>query len=86
MRALFDTLRASYDYDYAISGVVRAVLLAPDFLYRMEIGTGGVMTSYEIANLLAFSITYRSPDAARVLWARALQRLGALIEEREWLT
>ena len=26
----------------------------------------------------------RSPDAARVLWGRALRRLGSVIEERRW--
>ena len=28
----------------------------------------------------------RMPDAARALWGRALRRLGALLEEREWLS
>src|SRR5262245_14787064 len=31
---LYDELRASYDFDYAFSGLVRAILLSPDFLYR----------------------------------------------------
>ncbi|MDD9933785.1 MAG: DUF1592 domain-containing protein [Myxococcales bacterium] len=63
LRGLFDQLRADYDFDYAIAGLVRAVLLSPDFLYRSELGEGGVMTAHEIANLLAFAITDRSPDA-----------------------
>ncbi len=65
LRALFDDLRASYDYDYAFGGIVRAVLLSPDFLYRTELGgdAGGEMTSYEIANLMAFAITDASPDS-----------------------
>lgn len=64
LEALFTELEASYDHDYALAGLIRAVLLSPDFLYRTELGDGsGVMTDYEIANLLALSITDRSPDA-----------------------
>ena len=28
----------------------------------------------------------RTPDAARALWARAVERLGAVVEERRWST
>jgi hypothetical protein len=63
LRALYDGLRATYDYDYSFGGIVRAVLLSPDFLYRSELGSGSsVLTPNEIANLLAFSITDQSPD------------------------
>jgi hypothetical protein len=65
LRTLFDALNASYGYDYAFSGVIRAVLLSPDFLYRTELGSSsGELTPEEIANLLAFGITDESPDAA----------------------
>lgn len=60
LRALFDDLSASYDYDYAFAGMVRAILLSPDFLYRIELNT--VLSSYEIASLLAFAITDEAPD------------------------
>lgn len=65
LRGLYDGLRGSYDYDYAFGGIVRAVLLSPDFLYRTELGgkTPSVLAASEIANLLAFSITDQSPDA-----------------------
>ncbi|MFI5306915.1 MAG: DUF1592 domain-containing protein [Polyangiales bacterium] len=65
LRNLFDNLRATYDYDYAFGGIVRSVLLSPDFLYRTELGgkTPTVLAPSEIANLLAFSITNQSPDA-----------------------
>jgi hypothetical protein len=65
LRTLFDGLRGTYTYDYAFSGVVRAVLLSPDFLYRSELGgkTPTVLAPNEIANLLAFSIADQSPDA-----------------------
>ncbi len=61
LRTLFHKLRASYEYDYAFAGVVRAVLLSPDFLYRTELNK--VLSPYEIANLLAFAITDQAPDA-----------------------
>ena len=60
LRTLFDQLSASYDYDYALGGVVRAVLLSPDFLYRIELSS--VLTPFEIANLLSFAITDEAPD------------------------
>jgi hypothetical protein len=65
LRGLYDGLRGAYDYDYAFGGIVRAVLLSPDFLYRSELGgkTPTLLTPIEIANLLAFSITDQSPDA-----------------------
>ncbi len=65
LRKLFDDLRASYPYDYAFSGVIRAVLLSPTFLYRSELADGRSpqLTPDEIANLLAFSITDKGPDA-----------------------
>jgi hypothetical protein len=62
LRMLFDALRDGYDYDHAIAGVTRAVLLSPDFLYRSELGASGMLTPYEIASLLAFAVTDRSPD------------------------
>jgi hypothetical protein len=60
LRTLFDKLHASYEYDYAFAGVIRAVLLSPEFLYRTELNT--VLSPYEIANLLAFAITDAAPD------------------------
>jgi hypothetical protein len=60
LRELFDALEASYDYDYAFAGVVRAILLSPEFLYRIELSPS--LDPFEIANLLAFSITDQAPD------------------------
>lgn len=64
LRKLFTDLDATYEYDYAFGGIVRAVLLSPDFLYRTELGSGSgaVMSNNEIANLLAFAITDHAPD------------------------
>jgi hypothetical protein len=65
LRGLFDDLRATYEYDYSFGGIVRAVLLSPDFVYRSELGGESpmVLSGNEIANLLAFSITDAAPDA-----------------------
>ena len=60
LRELFDQLNERYEYDYALAGTIRAVLLSPDFLYRTELGT--VLSPFEIANLLAFAITEEAPD------------------------
>jgi len=69
-------LEAEYGFDYAFEGVVRAVLLSPDFLYRTEVGGDGsaevvTMTSHEIANLMAFAITNAAPDAELIAAAQA---------------
>lgn len=76
LRAVFDRNRADYDYDYAFASVVRAVLLSPRFLYRYELGEDSddpivELDDYEIANLLAFSITDRAPDAELLAAAEA---------------
>jgi hypothetical protein len=60
LRELFNSLDASYEYDYAFAGVVRAILLSPDFLYRHELSP--VLDPFEVANLLAFGITDQAPD------------------------
>jgi hypothetical protein len=60
LRELFDSLDATYEYDYAFTGLIRAILLAPEFLYRIELNT--VLEPFEIANLLAFAITDEAPD------------------------
>ncbi len=74
---LFD-LASEISYEKGIETAVHGVLNAPDFLYRTEIGTGaGVrrLTEYEIASLLSFVLTGRSPDAM-LLDAAAAGRLS----------
>lgn len=73
LRKLFDDLRGTYDYDYSFGGIVRAVLLSPDFLYRTELGGSKptVMSNNEIANLLAFAITDHAPDAELMTAAKS---------------
>ncbi|HVU03261.1 MAG TPA: DUF1592 domain-containing protein [Polyangiaceae bacterium] len=66
LRSVYDDLVGQYGAEWAFSAVVRTVLLSPQFLYRTEIGpdsTGIVqIDDYEIASLLAFSLTDRGPD------------------------
>ncbi|MCB9623485.1 MAG: DUF1592 domain-containing protein [Sandaracinus sp.] len=69
LRALYDALAAEYEVSYALGGVLRAVLLSPEFLYRTELGGAQTPTreieldDHEIATLLAFALTDRAPDA-----------------------
>jgi Protein of unknown function (DUF1592)/Protein of unknown function (DUF1588)/Protein of unknown function (DUF1595)/Protein of unknown function (DUF1585) len=71
LRAMFEALRAQYDFDVALGTVVRSVLMSPDFVYRTELGSAAAsvrgpvrLTSHEIATLLAYAITDRAPDGA----------------------
>lgn len=82
LRTLFDALLAEYDFDFAVSGLVRVVLQSPQFLYRTELGSSTpTLTDYEIASLMAFAITDRAPDT-ELLDAAAAGRLTDP-EERE---
>lgn len=84
----FDLRAAGYDFDEAMRGVVRAVLLSADFLYRTELGTPAtptgdvvVLTQHEIATLIAFVVTDAAPDD-ELLAAAAAGRLTSP-DERE---
>ncbi|MBX3245617.1 MAG: DUF1592 domain-containing protein [Myxococcales bacterium] len=66
LRALTRDLRADFDPELVVAGLIRVVLLSPDFLYRTELGTGAAevtLTEHEIATLLAFAVTDSAPDA-----------------------
>ncbi|MEM9195718.1 MAG: DUF1592 domain-containing protein, partial [Myxococcota bacterium] len=76
LRTLFDGLAAEFDYDYAMSGLVRTILLSPSFLYRTELGDDDQssvveLTDHEIATLLAFAVTDRGPDEMLLAAAEA---------------
>lgn len=77
LRTLYDELRTAIDADFAYAGLVRAVLLSPDFLYRTELGPVGsseprtTLTDHEIATLLAFTVTDQAPDAELLAAAEA---------------
>lgn len=73
LRALHADLLAEYDADFAFAGVVRAVLMSPEFLYRTELGASETplaagarttLTGQEIATLMAFALTDTAPDDA----------------------
>jgi hypothetical protein len=67
LRAVYDDVEPTYGADWAFAALVRTVLLAPQFLYRHEIGPDGTgvveLDPYEIASLMAFSLTDVGPDA-----------------------
>ncbi len=78
LRALYDALVAEYDDEAGIAGVIRAVLLSPDFLYRTELGPvvespprAITLTDHEIATLLAYAITDEGPDEGLLAAAEA---------------
>src|SRR5690606_9846585 len=86
LRGVYDDVVGTYGADWAFSAVVRAVLLSPQFLYRSEIGPDGQcvveIDDYELASLLAFSLTDRGPDAELLADAKAgLLRDPAIREE-----
>lgn len=66
LKTMWDQLAAEYDPEWATSALVRAILLSPHFLYRSEIGPDGKgvvkLEEYEIASLIAFSLTDEGPD------------------------
>ncbi|MDX2021933.1 MAG: DUF1588 domain-containing protein [Deltaproteobacteria bacterium] len=47
-----------------------AMLAAPQFLFRVELGTKGRMDNFEVASAIALSLTDRPPDAQ--LWSAAM--------------
>jgi hypothetical protein len=78
LRALFDSLSAEFEHSVAFAGLVRSVLMSPDFLYRTELGPQSedaeervTMTGHEIATLLAYAIADRGPDEALLAAAAA---------------
>lgn len=67
LRAVYDDVAPTYGPEWGFSALVRTVLLSPQFLYRWEIGPDGEgvveIDDYEIASLIAFSLTDQGPDA-----------------------
>ena len=71
LRTLHADLLADFDADFAFAGLVRAVLMSPEFLYRTELGANETplaagarttLTGQEIATLMAFALTDTAPD------------------------
>jgi hypothetical protein len=76
LRGVYDDTVGAYGPDWAFSAVVRAVLLSPQFLYRTEIGPDGKtgvveIDDFEIASLVAFTLTGQGPDAELLADAKA---------------
>jgi cytochrome c553 len=51
--------------------VVHGMLISPNFLYRSEIGSGGLLTQYEVASLLSYTFWSSLPDPALLNQAAA---------------
>jgi len=73
--ALFDLAASDGDLTLAFRSVLRALMTAPSFLYRTEIGPSDAgddfsLTDYEVASLLSYGLEGRPPDAALLAAAR----------------
>lgn len=84
--ALYRVGRSERDGTTGIALVVEAMLQSPNFLYRTELGDGGVdapgevrMTAHEIASFLSYGLWNGPPDAA----LDAAADSGALLEPAE---
>lgn len=68
--AFFEAQRAAIDFDAAVQLTVTALLQAPQFLYRLELGTGSArdgqvrLTPYEVASRLSYLLWESMPDEA----------------------
>lgn len=63
-------LEAEYGSEQATANTLKALILAPSFLYRSELGDAqGALTPHEIASALSYSLLDSPPD--EILWAKA---------------
>jgi hypothetical protein len=92
LHTLFDTVRQGTDalpFELAVGAVVAAVVQAPQFLYRVEIGepsgTAGLrrLTGYEMASRLSYLFWDDAPDATLLERARTGALLNAGTVEAE---
>ncbi len=51
-------------FEEGIAAATAAMVMSPAHLYRSELGENGYLTTYEIADLLAFTLTGAPPDDA----------------------
>lgn len=66
MVALYEAMRARYDFSVALELVVDGIVQAPQFLYRVEYGTGSgsklKLTGHEVASRLSYLLWDTMPD------------------------
>jgi hypothetical protein len=88
LKGVFDVARSGGDWKAGITATVQAVLLAPQFLYRLEVAPGIMrpdralpLSQHEIAARLSYLFLGSMPDAELVAAADA-GRLGSKAEVR----
>lgn len=59
------------DFDEGLSYGIAALLMSPHFLYRAELGEGGILDDYALASRLAFFLWDAGPDAELLAAAAA---------------
>lgn len=85
--SFFDTVSKSADTEQALAFVVQRLLMAPDALFRFEIGRERkagepfALGAYEIASALSYGLTDGPPDA-QLLQAAADNKLASAIDVR----
>lgn len=86
IRSVYDDLVGPYGEEWAFTAAVRTVLLAPQFLYRTEIGPAGTgivaIDDYEIASLLSFSLLDSGPDQQLLADAAAARLNDPTVREQ----
>jgi hypothetical protein len=79
MVTFFQSARSTYDFTTAIGMVIQAFLQTPQFLYRLQLGTGAnqtglvPLTAYEMASRLSYLFWDSMPDASLMTAADANQ-------------
>lgn len=66
-----------FDAEFGQRVLLQMALISPHVIYRTEIGEGGVLTAYELAEKLSYFLTDSPPDGA----LRAAAADGSLLEE-----
>ena len=66
--SVFDEVAENHSFEFALRSVIEAMMMAPGFLYHVELGEAGTgtgrLTGPEIANRLSFTIWREPPDDA----------------------
>lgn len=86
----FAAVRQKKDFDAAIGAAIRDVLLAPDFLFRLEFdradgapGSAQPLTNFELASRLSFFLWSSIPDDQLLSVAASGKLRDAKVMERE---
>ncbi len=64
-RTLYDSLVTTQQPEQALAGVLQAIVIAPSFLYRVELGDeAGQLEPFELASRMSYFVWGSKPDAS----------------------